>query len=177
MDDFIFKWELICLHTSISIVSSQLNSFNSCCLTHIILFNINPLLVDSEVISNYSIRETWVQSQVASYQRLYKWHLITPCLTLSNIRYVSRVKWSNPGKGIVPSPAPQCNSYWKGSLLVALDFTDYPIQDYSFICIQLNGSKYCYVIPKVQFSHTVKKFQYCYVTQIIVFNITHLSKK
>ena len=23
-----------------------------------------------------------------------------PCLTLSNIRYVSRVKWSNPGKEI-----------------------------------------------------------------------------
>ena len=27
-----------------------------------------------------------------------------PCLTLSIIRYGSRVKWSNPGKGVVPSP-------------------------------------------------------------------------
>ena len=27
-----------------------------------------------------------------------KWHLILPYLTLSNIRYVSRVKWSNSGK-------------------------------------------------------------------------------
>ena len=26
-----------------------------------------------------------------------------PCLTLSIIRYGSRVKWSNPGKGVVPS--------------------------------------------------------------------------
>ena len=25
-------------------------------------------------------------------------------LTLSNIRYVSRVKWSNPGKGVAPYP-------------------------------------------------------------------------
>ena len=25
-----------------------------------------------------------------------------PCLTLSIIRYVSRVKWSNPGKGVAP---------------------------------------------------------------------------
>ena len=33
-----------------------------------------------------------------------KWYLIPPCLTLSNIRYVSRVKWSNPGKGVVPFP-------------------------------------------------------------------------
>ena len=31
---------------------------------------------------------------------LKKWYLIPPCLTLSNIRYISRVKWSNPGKGI-----------------------------------------------------------------------------
>ena len=48
-----------------------------------------------------------VQSQVASYETLLKWYLITPSLTLSNIRYVSRVKWSNPGKGVAPSPTPQ----------------------------------------------------------------------
>ena len=29
----------------------------------------------------------------------------------------------------------------------------------SFICTQSNGSKYCYVIPIVQFQHTVKGFQ------------------
>ena len=33
--------------------------------------------------------------------------------------YVSRVKWSNPGKGVAPSPTLRCSSYWKGSLLVA----------------------------------------------------------
>ena len=52
-----------------------------------------------------------------------KWYLIPPCLTLSNIRYVSRVKWSNPGNGVAPSPKPRCSSYWKGSLLVALDYS------------------------------------------------------
>ena len=26
-----------------------------------------------------------------------KWYLMPPCLTLRNIRYVSRVKWRNPG--------------------------------------------------------------------------------
>ena len=36
--------------------------------------------------------ETWVQSQVESYQRLKKWYLMPPCLTLSIIRYGSRVK-------------------------------------------------------------------------------------
>ena len=53
---------------------------------------------------------------------LKKWYLIPPCLTLSIIRYVSRVKWSNPGKGVVPSPTLWCSSYCKRSLQVALDY-------------------------------------------------------
>ena len=52
-----------------------------------------------------------------------KWYLIPPCLTLSIIRYVSSVKWSNPGKGVAPSSKLCCCSYWKGSLLVALDYS------------------------------------------------------
>ena len=67
------------------------------------------------------VRETWVQSQVVSYQRLQKLYLIPPCLTLSNIRCLLRVKWSKLGKGIAPSPTPWCSSYWKGSLLVTLN--------------------------------------------------------
>ena len=35
-----------------------------------------------------------------------KWYLMTPCLTLSIIRYRSRVKWVNPGKGVAPSHTP-----------------------------------------------------------------------
>ena len=66
--------------------------------------------------------ETSVQSQIKSFQRLKKWYLMLPCLTLSIIRYESRVKWSNPGNGIVLSPTPWCSSYWKGNLQVALDY-------------------------------------------------------
>ena len=29
---------------------------------------------------------------------------------------------NTPGKGVTPSPTPSCSSYWKGSLLVALDY-------------------------------------------------------
>ena len=57
--------------------------------------------------------ETWVQSQVESYQRLKKWYLMPPCSTLSIIRYGSRVKWSNPGKGVAPSPTPWCSKQSK----------------------------------------------------------------
>ena len=52
-----------------------------------------------------------------------KWYLIPHCLTLSIIRYVSRVKWSNAGKGVAPSPTPQCSSYWKGTLWVTFDYS------------------------------------------------------
>ena len=58
---------------------------------------------------------------------------LAKCLTLSNIRYVSRVKWSNPGKGVAPSPTPQCSSYGKGSLLVILDYNC----DYIYIYIYI----------------------------------------
>ena len=102
---------------------------------------------------------TWVQSQVKSYQRLKKWFLMPPCLTVSIIRYGSRVKWCNPGKGVAPSPIPWCSSYRKGafgspSTLVA-NFTLYvskpvplyqthvskyvsmPISSYVYMCLWL----------------------------------------
>ena len=31
-----------------------------------------------------------------------KWHFLPPCLTLSIKRQESRVKWSNPWKGVAP---------------------------------------------------------------------------
>ena len=82
-------------------------------------------------------RETWVQSQGEPYQRLEKWYLMLPCLILSIIRYGSRVKWGNPGKGVAPSPTPWCSCYRKGSLRINLD------------CGQLNGIIYCYGIVTI----------------------------
>ena len=66
-------------------------------------------------------KETWVQSQVESYQRVKKWYLMPPCITLSIIRYGSGVKWSNTRKGITPSPTPTCSSYRKVRLRITLD--------------------------------------------------------
>ena len=67
-------------------------------------------------------RETRIQSQVESYQRFKKWYLMSPCLTLSIIKYGTRVKWSNPEKGVSRFPTPRCSSYWKGSLRFTLDY-------------------------------------------------------
>ena len=62
------------------------------------------------------VQETRVRSLVESYKRLKKWYLMPPCLALTIIKYVSRVKWSNPGKGVAPSPTPRCCSYLKREL-------------------------------------------------------------
>ena len=67
--------------------------------------------------------ETGVQSQVESYQRLKKWYLMPSCLTLSIIRYGSRVKRSNPGNGVAPSPTLWCSSYRKESFRIALNYS------------------------------------------------------
>ena len=85
-------------------------------------------------------RETGVQSQVESYQRLKKWYLIPPCLTLSIIRYVSMVKWSNPEKGVASALTPRCSSYRKGSFRVALDYGHQLYLQYIYIY-----SKYIYI--------------------------------
>ena len=63
-----------------------------------------------------------------------------PCLTLSIIRYGSRVKWSNPGKGVAPSPTPWCSKLSKREpsghpRLWSLTFTFLYIYIYIYIYI------------------------------------------
>ena len=81
----------------------------------------SPMFTCSPLECSSMARETWVQSQVKSYQRLEKSYLMPPCFTLSIIRYGSRVEWSNPEKEVSPSRKPWCSSYWKGSLQVTLN--------------------------------------------------------
>ena len=40
-----------------------------------------------------------------------KWYLMSPCSTLSIIKYGSRVKWTNLGKEVQSFPIPRCSSY------------------------------------------------------------------
>ena len=47
--------------------------------------------------------------------------ILDSALLLSIIRYISRVKWSNPGNGVAPSSTSPCSSYWKGNLRVTFD--------------------------------------------------------
>ena len=85
-----------------------------------------PLVILYQFYAKYRwtpmARETGIQSQVESYQRLKKWYFIPFGLTLSIIRYGTKVKESNPRKGVALSPTLQCISYWKGSFSVAFDY-------------------------------------------------------
>ena len=45
------------------------------------------------------------------------------CLTLSTIRYMSRVKWSNPGKGVVFSPTSIEKGIFRSPLTMVANFT------------------------------------------------------
>ena len=82
----------------------------------------SPTLINTGSFAKWVECSPMVQETRVQSQRLEKWYLILPCLTLSNIRYVSRVKSRNPGKGVAPSITPQCSSDWKGSLRVDLDY-------------------------------------------------------
>ena len=48
--------------------------------------------------------------------------LDTALLNTQQYKVLSMVKWRYPGKGGVPSSTPGCSSYWKGRLLVTLDY-------------------------------------------------------
>ena len=95
------------------------------------------------------VQETRVQSYAKSYQKHKKWYLMPPCLTLSSIRWGSRVKWSNPGNGVAPSSSPWCGSYWKGSLQVILDYSHqlylYGVQ-LLFLLYNNHSFSCCYIV-------------------------------
>ena len=52
---FLNELELIYLHTSVAIVSTQLNGFNYCYLSLTIIFNINHLFAYNEVVTSIAI--------------------------------------------------------------------------------------------------------------------------
>ena len=73
-----------------------------------------------------------------------KWNLMPLCFRLDIIRYVSKVKWSNPGKGVARSLTPRCSSYWKGSLPVTLDYTRQ-----LFLYIYCHPQTDCFVVSQL----------------------------
>ena len=94
--------------------------------------------------------------------------MILPCLIPSNIRYISRVKWNNPGKGEAPFSTPRCSSDWKGSLLVTLDYghqlyylilVTFHRNSLNLIFIREQRQRTCRVVTKILNSNIVIGFR------------------
>ena len=102
------------------------NNFDTVVWCQIFLSNTNKYLISDQLIGIMvrifanGPRRQWFRLSHTKDSK--NWYLIPSCLTLSIIRYGSRLKWSNPGKGVVPSPTSWYSSYWKGNLRVTLNY-------------------------------------------------------
>ena len=87
------------------------------------------------------------------YQRLLKWYMIPPCLTLSNIRYILRVKWSNPGEELCPPLhlgviTIEKGAFWSLSTTVAKFTRHICMYIYMFIYIVIHR-QICFVLSEL----------------------------
>ena len=76
-----------------------------------------------------------------------KWYLIILCLNTQQYKVHIEGKWSNPGKGVAPSPTLWCCSYWKESLWVAFDYGHQLYLTWTLISV------YTFYTPNVNFLH------------------------
>ena len=135
---FLNGLEVIFLQTSIAIVSAQLNGCNYCHLTLLILFNINHLFTDIEVVTSIAIQH---YSFICTQLNGFKYCFVKPI-----IHFRPTVK----------------------EFQVLLFNTNNSVQHCSFVCSQLNGSKYCYVSLTIQlnishffiYSQIIKQFYF-----------------
>ena len=63
-------------------------------------------------------RETWVQSQVESYQKTQKMVLDASLLSTQHYKVRIKGKVEQSRKGVAPSPTHWCSSYRKGNLVI-----------------------------------------------------------
>ena len=71
------------------------------CKLHVFIFNFRNRAIGlmSRVFANGPGDQGSIPGRVIPKTQK-KWYLIPPCLALNIIRYGSRLKWSNPGKGV-----------------------------------------------------------------------------
>ena len=101
---FLDELELICLHTSITIISTQLNGFNYCNLTLIILFNINHLFEHNEVITNIAISQCCIlafdpaKNAIPRWCTGRKWHILMAVMRGHRVGGNWLMKWDEVKK-------------------------------------------------------------------------------
>ena len=121
------------------------------------------------------VKHSWV------IPKTKKWYLMLTSLTLNIIRYISRVKWSNPWKGVAFSPTPLCCSYWKKSLRVALVDSHQLyiyLSIYLSLCIYIHiylYIHYMYIYISIYISIYIYIYMYIYIHIFIYLHVyTHI---
>ena len=72
----------------------------------------------------------------------------------------SKGMWTNPAKGVGPSPRLQCSGYWKGSLRLALRY---------------RRPNYIYIYAKIRTHTHTQLYIYIYIYIIIMSNLDPLT--
>ena len=95
-------------------------------------------------------------------------------LNTQHYKVLSRVKWSNPGKGVAPSPTPWCSSNRKGILRVTFD---YGCQIYFyFIFIYIYIYLYIYILSSTDSFPFNQIYIYTYIyIYIYIYIYCHLQ--
>ena len=95
-----------------------------------------------------------------------------PCLTLSIIRYGSRVKWSNPGKGVVPSLHLGAIAIEKGGVrLPSTMAANLPnLNIYVCVCVCVYMHMYAYICVSIYICIHICVYIYMY---IYIYTHTH----
>ena len=119
-------------------------------------YGVNKYILAKSVECLPMVRETEVHSQVESYQRFKKRHLMPPWLALSIIRLGSRLNWIYPGEGVTPSHTPWCSSYWKGSFWVPLN-KGHQLYLYIYIYVVYSITFQTFLYRHLQLSYALEK--------------------
>ena len=103
-------------------------------------------------IYSLMVRETWVQSQVESLPKTLKMVIDTSLPNTRQYKVRTEGKVDQSGKGVAPSPTLRCCRYWKGSLLVALDYCRQLyllyIYIYIYVCVCVCVCVWCHIVEQ-----------------------------
>ena len=85
--------------------------------------------------------------------------VIFSLLNSQHYKLWNKSKWSHPEKRVVPSPTPQCSSYWKGALG----------------CTRLRSTNLTFTFILSLFSHFLNPLVFCFLVSLNFFSFLILS--
>ena len=136
------------------------------------LWHYYELLLMSRVFTNGPGDRGSIPCQVIP--KTQKWYLMLPCLTLSILRYRSRIKWNNPRNEVMPSPVVAIEKETSG--LPSTVVTNFTYEErFSFLFLTIFMLSHVISSQFIAWSiHTVVFF---FQLNIKSFNLSHILVK